>query len=116
VVCHIDGKMNCRLSQGLLSLKCESQSNEQEPSDFNSGCSVADTGDDMSDWIGVDDQLPTSNNEVEIAFFDGCYMCRIFGAYEASNWWLGDEILEDVTHWREATPLPELPKEFDYDW
>ena len=65
-------------------------------------------------WISVDDRLPLHNNEVEIAFWDGCYMCRAFGIFEYGEWMsCGDEIEEDrqfrVTHWREATPLPPPP-------
>ncbi len=70
----------------------------------------------MSKWISVEDRLPlVDNEEVEIAFWDGCYMCRTFGAYEHSDndWYVGQEpFLEPdwtVTHWRYPDALPEPP-------
>jgi len=74
----------------------------------------------MSEWISVEDRLPEQNDrEVDIAFWDGTYMCRIYGAYDhdAGAWYVGQMPLieEDtpewkVTHWKYPTPLPEPPE------
>ncbi len=72
-------------------------------------------------WISVEDRLPApDNDEVEIAFWDGVYMCRIFGAYDydKKDWYVSQGLLVDVdtpdwkvTHWREPEPLPEPPED-----
>lgn len=55
--------------------------------------------------------------EVEIAFFDGTLMCRIFGCYDHKEgaWYVNGEPFEQngfkVTHWRTASNLPEPPKD-----
>ena len=69
---------------------------------------------DMSEWRKVADELPYPDNEVEIevAFWDGVYMCRMFGAYTEDGFYVGEAPLEPsfkVTHWKECYPLPEPP-------
>lgn len=65
----------------------------------------------LDNWVSVEDDLPKGGTEVEIAYWDGTCMCRTFGAHITGTWYeFEDEILK-VTHWREATPLPEPPKD-----
>jgi len=79
---------------------------------------------DDRQWIPVGDRLPEPDNqEIEIAFWDGCYMCRVFGAYDAEmeedpnydgiGWCVAQEPLNanglTVTHWRYPVALPEPP-------
>jgi len=63
---------------------------------------------DKMEWISVKDRLPKSSREVEVAFWDGCCMCRTFGGYEDGVWYVGQDELEDhefkVTHWKDPTP------------
>jgi hypothetical protein len=71
-------------------------------------------------WISVEDNCPDTNREVEIAFWDGSYMCRIHGGYDDGEWWIGDKPWNSddcfgpeypVTHWKEAAILPNPPEE-----
>lgn len=73
----------------------------------------------MGDWISADIKpegtCAAEKNELEIAFWDGCYMCRIFGVYdlEMEAWYSCQEPIEEdgfvVTHWRYPVALPEPP-------
>lgn len=70
-------------------------------------------------WVPVETDFPNDGmedaREVEIAFWDGCYMCRCFGGYTDYSWWIGDEPLEthgrEVIAWRECSPLPPPPEQ-----
>lgn len=62
-------------------------------------------------WVAVSESKPT-DDEVEIAFWDGTLMCRIFGAWDAREgaWYAGGEPLEgsgvEVVAWRPCGDLP----------
>ena len=73
----------------------------------------------MSEWIKPTKKPPISE-EVEIAFWDGCYVVRMFGAYTEDGWYSGEYELpikrkhhtgESMIGWQKARPLPEPPKD-----
>ena len=56
----------------------------------------------MTTWHEASDLPPRPVPEVEILYWDGCYMCRIFGGYDHENgdWYVGGEpLIEPGTDW-----------------
>ena len=68
----------------------------------------------MAEWIPVSERRPEDPSEVEIVYWDGVEMCRIFGSYIERVWWSGPDEIEGfgiyVTHWKYPTPLPKAPE------
>lgn len=69
----------------------------------------------MTTWHKASDLPPPMVPEVEIVYWDGCYLCRIFGAYDHSEgeWYVGGEPLIDsdtpeweVRYWAYPRLLP----------
>ena len=57
----------------------------------------------MTAWHNSKDLPPMSMPELEILYWDGCYMCRVFGTYDHAekDWYVCGEPLidEDTPDW-----------------
>ena len=70
------------------------------------------------DWISVKQFMPNPGEcELEIAYWDGVYMCRCLGIYDGDQWWTNQELIETdgfiVTHWKDCEELPDAPETDD---
>jgi hypothetical protein len=74
----------------------------------------------VGDWhVAADDLPPYNHDEVEVAFWDGSDMCRIFATlFPDGEWWAGQDRLDEdfeIVYWRYPTPMPDYPYEQDED-
>lgn len=65
----------------------------------------------MSEWIKIEDRLPTENEKVLVNGYDGVFRARLsYGSWQCDpiGSYASDGCVYGITHWM---PLPQPPKE-----